>query len=139
MPAGRPTKYKGEETLKQVDEYLALCVDEYTEFHRTRGDKSNTYERLVNVKIPTIEGLALHLDVHKDTLYEWQKHHPRFSDSLGKVMDVQAERLKQGSLSGSYNSTIAKLMLMNNHGMTEKKDVTSGGEKLPTPIMPLDE
>jgi hypothetical protein len=51
---------------------------------------------------------------------------------LKKIKDIQRERLLYNGLSGDYNSTIAKLVLSANHGMSEKSEVdhTSKGESL---------
>jgi len=129
---GRPTKYAGKKTLNAVEVYLNTCIDEYEEWHKTRGEKSDTYERTLNIKLPTYEGLSLALNVNIDTLMEWKSVHPEFSESLGKVKKLQKEVLVAKSLSGEYNSTIAKLMLSVNHDMVERKEIdhTSKGEKI---------
>lgn len=128
---GRPSKYS-EKVLDQVEEYLNECVDEYEEWHKTRGEKSDTYERVLNVKLPTYEGLALKLDVVVDTLLEWASVHSEFSVSLAKLKQLQKRVLIQKSLSGEYNPTIAKLILSANHDVVEKRemDVTSGGKPI---------
>jgi predicted CopG family antitoxin len=128
---GRPTLYQ-ETYIDFVDEYLLQCEDEYTEFHKTRGDKSDTYERLVKVKLPTMEGFSSFINVPIRTIYEWKDRHENFSQSLDKIVKKQKERLISEGLAGTYNPTIAKLILSANHGMAEKSetDVTSGGEKL---------
>jgi hypothetical protein len=124
MAAGRPTTYS-EEMLARTEEYLSQSIDEYDEFHKTRGEKSDSYERLVRVKLPTIEGLALFLGVNKTTLYEWEKVEPEFSNALDKIRAEQQQRLIDNGLSGDYNPVIAKLILSSNHGMREKSDITS--------------
>lgn len=128
---GRPTKFK-EEYIEEVDVYLSECKDEYDEFHKTRGAQSDSYQRLIRVKLPTIEGFALRLDVSDKTLYTWSKKSPEFLLALGKIKREQKERLFAGSLSGEYNPVIAKLILSANHGMAEKTetDHTSKGEKI---------
>ncbi len=88
------------------------------------------FDKKLRVKLPTIGGLALYIGVCEDTLHEWAKVHPRFSVSLKKVKTMQAERLLDKGLSGDYNSTIAKLILSANHGMSDRTDHTSGGEKI---------
>ena len=120
---GRPTKY-GEEILIKTQEYINKCNDEIEEFHKTRGEKSDSYDRLVRVKLPSHVGLALHLDVSKDTLYEWGKEYPEFSYSLTKIKQLQEERLSLGGLSGDYNPVISKLILAVNHGYTEPTVLT---------------
>jgi len=125
----RPTDYK-EEYIEEVEKYLNECEDEYDEFHKTRGDKSDSYQRLLTVNLPTIEGFALRLDVSEKTIYNWRDKHPKFLQSLSKIKREQKKRLLDSGLSGDYNPTIAKLILSSNHGMVERKDVTTDGEKL---------
>ena len=130
-PGGRPTKYDPI-FIEKVDEYLKENQDQWTEFHKTRGVHSDSYERYVQVKLPTVEGFARYINVHKDTLYEWKGLYEEFSDSLDKIVEEQKRRLIDNGLAGTYNPVIAKLVLSANHGMAEKteQDVTSKGEKI---------
>ena len=106
---GRPTKLTPELTLKAYD-YLKPNFD-----------------------LPTIEGLALELDITRDTLYQWEKENEEFSYILGKLRLLQANKLIQKSITGQYNATISKMMLTK-HGYVEKSetDVTSAGERIET-------
>lgn len=126
---GRPTTYS-EEMLTKAREYLDSCTDEEIERDTDRG----TQYRL-RVRLPTIERMAVTLGVSRDTLYEWAKHHPSFSDTLEELRAEQADRLITEGLAGNYNPTIAKLVLSANHGMREKSDVTTDGQALPVPIL----
>lgn len=116
---GRPTLYSPE-INDLAQEYLCLCED--TEIARDSGQRT---EYKLNVKLPTVEGLSVYLNVSRDTIYEWAKHYPEFSDTLDELKARQADKLINQGLAGNYNSTIAKLMLSSNHGMREKSDVTS--------------
>lgn len=137
MKLGRPTKYTDEMPAK-VDEYLAECKVWWDEFHKTRGEKSDTYERVINVKLPMVEGFAEYIDVTKSTLYEWAKEHKDFSNALDRIIRQQHNMLAQGGVAGYFNPVITKLMLSNNHGYKEKTDVTTNGKALPAPIISLD-
>ena len=110
----RPTKYT-EEYIDKAKEYLELNQDEED-----------------SVKLPTLRGLAIHLDINESTLYEWDKKYPEFSKSLDKIKTEQHDRLINKGLAGTYNSTIAKLILSSNHGMREKQDIdhTTAGKPL---------
>lgn len=113
---GRPTKYKPE-FIDEVNEYLKMATRD-------------------NMHLPKIESFAKHLGVHKDTLYEWAKLYPEFSDSLRMILQEQAERLVDDGIYGGkeVNSTIVKLLLQNNHGMKERTDTTTNDKDLPSPI-----
>lgn len=54
-PIGRPSKYK--------EEYCKMIID-----HMAQGR--------------SIASFASSIDVNKDTIYEWKKHHEKFSDAI---------------------------------------------------------
>lgn len=122
---GRPSNYS-ENIVKQTEKYLASCKDK--ERLVLKGQKAVV---VLEVNIPSIEGLAIHLGVHRDTLYEWEKNHPAFSDILERVRQEQAKRLMNNGLAGTYHPLITKMML-SKHGYAEKSEVdhTSKGEKI---------
>lgn len=106
--------------LVKAQEYLANSHDVYDE---------KTHD--VNVDLPTFEGLAIHLGVHRDTLYDWETKYAEFSDILERLKQFQAKSLINKGLSGKYNPTIAKLIL-SKHGYADKQEIdhTSGGRAL---------
>jgi len=123
MAGGRPTVYKPA-ILKKAKEYLEQCQDE--EVQQTIGlsaKGTELYKNKLKVKLPSIEGLAGYLGVHKDTLYEWEKEYEEFSDVLGAIRSEQADRLINNGISGDYNPTIAKLLLTK-HGYSDRTELT---------------
>lgn len=110
---GRPT-ILNDELIASADEYLLTC--------NSIG---------VHQLLPTIEGLALHLHCHRDSLYRWAEENTDFYDILEELKQLQAQKLMQNGLQNRYNPTITKLML-SKHGYIEQRqdDITSGGEKL---------
>jgi len=131
--ARRPTDYT-EKIVTRAQKYLDSCVDSIEEYHKTRGEKSDSYERIVRVKIPTIEGLASYLKISKDTVYAWEKIHKEFSYVIDDLRSIQADRLINNGMSGDYNPTIAKVLLTK-HGYREGIDQTTNDKDLPTPIL----
>lgn len=118
--SGRPTTYS-DEMLAKTSEYIDSCNDE-------TSDKGK-----VTVNLPSIEGLAYFLKVNKDTLYEWCKVHPEYSDVIDDLRAKQARALLNNGLAGTYNPTIAKVLLTK-HGYREGIDNTTNDKDLPTPI-----
>jgi len=114
----RPREYN-HNIIKKVRAYINQCTDVIEEYHKTRGEKSDSYDRLVRVKIPTIEGLSVYLGINRDTVYAWKADFEEFSDIIDELMSIQADRLLNEGLSGSYNPTIAKVLLTK-HGYNDK-------------------
>lgn len=140
---GRPTEYN-EETLAKAQAYLDSCIqseeytqdqddsdDEYLEDQPNGGALKRRYSAPTVVKLPTKGGLAFHLGVSRDTLYEWAKVHTEFSYIMEQLGSVQESYLINYGLSGRYNPTIAKVLLTK-HGYTDKidTDITSGGKPI---------
>jgi hypothetical protein len=111
---GRPTKYN-EDILIKTKEYIDSCEDEVTSIKNGDGYKSK-----IKVKLPTIEGLCLAIDIRKETLFQWEKEDDKkeFSDLIDNLRQKQADRLINNSISGDYNPTIAKVLLTK-HGYRE--------------------
>lgn len=132
---GRPT-ILNDELKAKARTYIDECEDEITDYHKTKGEKSDSFERIVKVDLPSIEGLAFYLKVHKDTLYDWEKKDEEFSDLMNDLRAKQAKTLINKGLSGDYNPTIAKVLLTK-HGYREGIDNTTNDKDIPAPILSL--
>lgn len=144
MPAGRPTEYS-DEMLVKANEYLDSCYDDDVEQEAHEEQEPQAHGGSLRrirkpeliVRIPTKGGMARHLGVSRDTLYEWAKQHQEFSDIMEWLGSEQEDRLINNGLSGAYNPTIAKLLL-SKHGYVEKSENDLRVKELPTPILKLD-
>lgn len=112
-----------------------------TDYNKGILEKAEQYESSWQLlypddRLPTIEGLALHINIARSTIYEWisQEGKEEFSDIFDKIMEKQGKTLVNKGLDSTFNSTITKVM-MTKHGYRDAidSDVTSKGEK----IMPL--
>ena len=97
---GRPTKYKSN-TPAQVRKYTQKC--------------------LKNDEFPTIAGLAIKLRVGTRTLYDWEKIHPDFSQTMEALRDTQKHLLITNGITGIYNTRFSMFLLRANHGIREKE------------------
>jgi hypothetical protein len=88
MTGGRPSPYKAQEVAKGIEQHIKDC-------------KWHSY-------LPTVEGLAIHLNVNRSTIYEWRQKHEEFSDIIERMLALQASQLIQNGLVGHYNSTITQ-------------------------------
>lgn len=86
-------------------------------------------QRLEEKRLPTIEGLAVHLGVSRDTLYAWEGEHAEFSDMLEFLRATQGDELITNGLSGKYNASMSRLLLTK-HGYRESSDITTNGQSL---------
>lgn len=122
---GRPTLYTPE-MLDKAQEYISLCND-YDEDPDIVAPRNGRPHRVV--KVPTAGGLARYLGVSRDTIYEWTKVHPAFSDIMDTLGAEQEDRLINNGLSGDYNPTIAKVLLTK-HGYREGIDNTTNDKPI---------
>lgn len=102
--------------------YVNSCEDEVRSVVSGESEKFTAYKEKLKVNLPTIEGLAVYLGIHKDTVYDWEKKYPEFSDVTNALRGKQAKELINKGLSGDYNPIIAKLLLMK-HGYTDKSEI----------------
>ena len=118
MTTGRPSKLT-DALIEQAARYA-------TKDYRLQGEV-----------IPTIEGLAVFLNVSRKTLYNWKAENEEFLHILDDLMARQAKELFSNGLTGDFNSTITKLILTK-HGYSDRveQDVTSSdGALAPTSIV----
>lgn len=109
------------------------------DYHKTKGQSSDSYERVYDWKPPSRELLCLEIGVCRETLKNWENAQPksinkeiheRYLGALSKIEMMQKVGWMAGAAQGKLNANIAKLVLMSNHGMTERSDTTSGDEKI---------
>ena len=118
MTTGRPSKLT-DALIEQAGRYA-------TKDYRLQGEV-----------IPTIEGLAVFLNVSRKTLYNWKAENEEFLHILDDLMARQAKELFSNGLRGDFNPTITKLILTK-HGYSDRveQDVTSSdGALAPTSIV----
>lgn len=104
----------------------------------------------------SIESFAGVIDVHKDTIYEWKKHHEEFSDAVKKgvaksqlfweqlgikgtmglpvkykekVRDADGNVIEVEKTSANFNPTCWIFNMKNRFNWTDRQDLTSGDEK----------
>ena len=84
--------------------------------------KTKEYLKHGDDVIPTVAGLACHLDVSKYTIYRWIEAgvSDEFSDLLSKLDTTQERMLIQGGLKGGFNAAITKLLL-SKHGYSDNQ------------------
>lgn len=72
--------------------------------------------------VPSRAGLALALEVCRETLTNWERNHPEFLGTLDRLSALQERISLNGGLKGDLNSTIVKLLLAN-HGYSDKQQI----------------
>ena len=111
---GRPTRYTPE-LIEATHKYIA------TDW-QAAGDA-----------IPSVAGLSLAVGVPQSTLYDLMHRYSEYRALIDQLLAVQQQRLLTNGLNGTFNPTIAKLIL-GRHGYSDKvdvqQDITSGGESL---------
>jgi hypothetical protein len=136
---GRPTKYKPE-YCKQIEEFFD--IDPYREVTDVYTYKDGTTKETIKL-LPNdmifMGDFARKIGVNKDTLYEWAKKYPEFSDSLKRANELQERLLVVNGLNGVYNSTFAIFAAKNMIGWRDKQELEhsnpDGSKLFPVPIL----
>lgn len=136
MGAGRPIEYNDTFT-KKAEDYLLTCGDFYDviqvpkiENGRHTGSED---KKVLKIKLPSKEGLALYLGISRDTIYEWCQIYPEFSDIVEKIFAKQGETLINKGLTGEYNSKIVVPMLTKHDYRTGYEQTGKDGKPLVPP------
>ena len=106
-PNGRPSKYK--------EEYCQQLLDYFSIEHFKENGKGEEF--------PMFIGFARSLKVNIDTLHEWRKVHPSFSEAYKTAKSFQEHMLVNNSLLNRYNPYFAQFILKNGHGYRDKQEI----------------
>lgn len=106
MAGGRPSTYDAAKTPKKAEKLLSQGL--------------------------TIEGLAVALDVHPDTVYEWMKVHEEFSEAVtrgrAKADSIAEAGLYRRACGFEYDETYREVRQFLPKPADEKKIVAAGGQ-----------
>lgn len=81
--------------------------------------------------IPTISGLAVHLDTSRETLMNYE-HKEKYFDTIKRAKDKVVALQEQLAMKGKINPTVWIFSAKNNLGYADKQELdhTSGGEPI---------
>lgn len=116
----------GPAVIPMTVEYLQSCEDVDDIVIRSEGSSSTSYENRIKTRVPTLQGLAVHLCVSTSTIGVWAQEYSEFGDLVETLKNIQADKLINGGLSNRYNATIAKLLLAR-HGYRDSAEVEHTG------------
>lgn len=116
-------------TLRQMLKLTPVRIDD-TDAIINRAEKYfDLCEK--NQRVPTAKGLAANIGIHSSTMQGWLENHPDHDTSifLAKVLDIMADNLEQGLLSGNTNTVGSIFLLKSQHGYREAQEVVMRHEK----------
>ncbi len=118
---GRPTEFDPK-FAEELLEYFS--VDPYRERMRKvftkKGDVIEIPEDVAN-DVPTLAGFAAKIGVHRDTIHQWTKDHPDFSDAYKKAKDLQENFMVINGNKGLLNPAFAIFTAKNVLGWRDKQ------------------
>lgn len=117
--AGRPTKYN-DEIQKKSEKYIDIPLFETYSKEVVVKDQIQVINCERPSGIPSIAGLAVHLGVARDTIYNWAKAHPIFLDTLEDLKVKQENFLEYHGLTRGYDSAFAKFIAVNTTAYRDK-------------------
>ena len=123
-PGGRPTKYDPK-FCDLIIEYFSVPPTNIiyrTEYNRDGSVKCEV-PVVMPAELPTYQGFAHSIDVHIDTLIEWTKVHPEFSDAYARAKQLQEQIWLVNSLENRYNAQFAMFFGKNCLGYKDRAEV----------------
>ncbi len=119
---GQPTKYD----RKFCDEIIAFFdIPPYSTIDVTVKLKNGTEvtkTQIVPADLPTLAGFARKILVHRDTVHEWSKEYPEFSDAIKRAKTIQEDIWTTNGMKGYYDTTFAIFFGKNNLGYVDKTE-----------------
>ncbi len=121
---GAPSKYRSE----YCESVIEFFNREPFEVVMTTDDEGNEIPSLapngkpvmIPCKLPTKEGFAISLGVHRETINNWAAENKEFFDAIKRAESMQKEILVQNGMSGLYEKTFAIFVAKN---VTDMKDI----------------
>jgi hypothetical protein len=124
---GRPTKYR-KSFCKQIIKYFTVDPTRKIEVKYTnrKGEKWSKTEEVANPLV-FLSNFAAKIGVCHDTVLEWCKVHPEFSEAYARAKELQKQHLIECGLLGLFNSHFAIFTGKNIADMVDKREVEVGG------------
>lgn len=105
--AGRPRKYSTEDIDRFADELIAWIQNE---------------------KNFWLKDFCLERSIDPDFMSEWASENERFNGAYKLAKAFQESRIFKGSMLSTFNSTMSKFALTNNHGWVDKTEQKLSGD-----------
>ena len=125
---GAPSSYRPE-YCKAVEDYFYTGVNAPprrvvvgTEPGKNEGEWRDQY-RVICAELPDLSGFARSIGVSRDTLYEWMKRHPAFSDSCARARSYSESAVADRANNGLYNAQFAAFYQKNVYGWKDKTEI----------------
>lgn len=138
---GRPPKYRKEFVQKLLDYFDVDVVERIVDDPTGKGGSRTFYQAM---RVPSIEGFAGSINVHKDTIYNWalEKYpedypneklrgtlkYPKFSDALSRVQTIQEGMVFEYGMAGMLDKSLAAMYFTNKLGFRNKSEVENKEE-----------
>lgn len=131
---GRPTLYTDDMPNKLLDYFdIPPFRTETQEVYDKKAQEVRTITVTVANELPTLAGFASVIGVHRDTLNQWEKSHPEFSDAVKRAKAHQERILVSNGLSDRYNSTMTIFALKNLADWKDRQQTEHSGSLVTTP------
>lgn len=109
------------------ENYPKMLVDYFDRFKTTKVIKNkDTWEKIVTAgDYPTIQWFRAKYKIPYSTWNMWEKNYPWLKEAIELVKDKAYDMLMVNGLNKRYDAQVVKIVGMNEHGITEKKEVTT--------------
>lgn len=108
------------------ENYPKMLVEYFDKYKTTRSIKNKeTGEKTISAgDYPTLAGFRAKNKIPKSTWEYWVKNYPWLKEAVELVQDKAYDMLVVNGLNKRYDAQVVKIVGMNEHWLTEKKEVS---------------
>jgi hypothetical protein len=121
---GRPSLYTPEH-CKDIYDYFANAPKTRQVLKASISGKNDYHKdeyEIIPCELPTISKWAIAKGIALSTVYEWEKNHTEFSESLSTIREMYKNFLNDNALMGYYNPIYSKFVAINTTDMKDKQE-----------------
>lgn len=121
---GRPTKYDSK-YCDDLLEFFSVEPNREVEVHTTDRRSGREYvDHVLRANdLPTFERFAHNIGVHVDTLIEWSKRYPEFSEAYKRSKQLQKDIIITNAMQGLYNTTFSIFLSKNITDLRDRQEI----------------
>ncbi|MFH0981888.1 MAG: hypothetical protein V2A79_10145 [Planctomycetota bacterium] len=124
-PGGRPTKYKAEFGQMLLD-YIDQGPEPWEEYEETYVNRTGQVTKMSKLRAKPLRFIgrwAQNMGISHETLLQWAKEKPEFSEAYSRARQLQAEHILAAGMMKLTDPMMSKFAAVNMTDLSDKQDI----------------